>query len=97
MIDNPYAKFQKFKLYSYLWNYYILFFKQGYILTNVERNKKMPREHTRAQMTHVLLDATNTRRWKIFYFPNKHIGAILNDLKRNPFMCMVQTVNASDI
>ena len=57
----------------------------------------MPREHKHAQMTHILLVATNTRRWKIFYLPNKHIEAILNDLKRNPFMCIVQTVNASDI
>lgn len=57
----------------------------------------MPREHTHAQMIHILLVATNSRRWKIFYLRNKHIEAILNDLKRNAFMCIVQTVNASDI
>lgn len=39
MIGNSYVKFQKFKLYSCISNY-LLFLKQGYILTNVETNKK---------------------------------------------------------
>lgn len=59
--------------------------------------QKKSEEHTHAQMTYILLAVTNTRRKKIFYFPNKHTEAILNDLKRFPFTRMVQTVSVSDI